>query len=129
MPAAGPPVEGYAVLGGDAGAHRFAELDRMTLGHALADLDDVTADLEPRDEGGRRLDLVLAAAQEGVGEVHARRPNPHAHLVGAGGGALDVTEGEDVGGVAECVDLPGADAHGSGGYRSHTSAPADVHGT
>lgn len=42
-PAAGPPVEGYAVLGGDAGAHRFAELDRMTLGHALADLDDLLA--------------------------------------------------------------------------------------
>ena len=41
--AAGPPAEGYAVLGGDGGAQRFAELDRMTLGHALADLDDLLA--------------------------------------------------------------------------------------
>ena len=97
------------------------------VGDVRADLEDVAADLHPRDEGGIGLDLVLTAAEQGVGEVHRARPHAHPHLVGPGRGGRGVHEGEDVGRGAQLLGLPCADAHGRRGYRPHGSGRPCVH--
>ena len=99
------------------------------VGDPLADGEHVAADLDARDEGRLRPYLVLTTAHEGVGEVHRARPHRDVHLAGARLGGRGVDEGEDVSGVAELLDLPRTNAHGKGGYRSHTSGLRSVHGT
>ena len=74
---------------------------------SLTDGDNLTTQFDAGREGQRRLDLVLALAQQDVGEVGRRGKHFHQNLAGTGGGCVDLFEGQDVAGITEFVDAPG----------------------
>jgi hypothetical protein len=74
--------------------------------HALADRDDLAAQLEPRRERQRRLLLVGAARQQRIGEVEAGRPDVDQDLSGTRRGHRHLGQRHDVDGLTGLRDLP-----------------------
>jgi hypothetical protein len=68
----------------------------LTLGHALAERDDVAAQLDPRHERQLGPLLVLASGQQDVGEVDRDGPHADQHLAGPGLGHRYVVQLHDL---------------------------------
>ena len=99
----------YRVLGESAGRQtRITDhpVPHCEFGHRFTDRDHFTTQFDTGCEGQRRLDLVLTAAHEDVGEVGRSRQHLDQHLRRIRGGIRGLLQREHIAGLTEFVDAP-----------------------